>query len=187
MFNSPFDSFQKIVAEAKEEREQLDRLLRISTPRERALVTLIALVVLLFGAWLFFGNVTRSLAVEGVIIEPDMQALTTSNLLQAVVWLESDIAEEIRAGMSAMIEVYSTDGTAKSLEGQVATLTPVALPDWLAQVESGAPLTMRRVDFNIDMPPEGGVGLDSLSGMDCRIVFTLDKQAPLAFFGLRGT
>ena len=38
MFNSPFGSFQDTVAAAKEEREQLDRLLTISTPRERLLV-----------------------------------------------------------------------------------------------------------------------------------------------------
>ena len=67
VFNNPFGSFQHTVAEAKEEREQLDRLLTISTPRERLLVVLIALLLLIFSAWLFFGNVSRTVAVEGVI------------------------------------------------------------------------------------------------------------------------
>ena len=45
MFNNPFDSFHNTVAEAKQEREQLDRLLTISTPRERLLVAAIALLL----------------------------------------------------------------------------------------------------------------------------------------------
>ena len=46
MFNSPFNSFHDTVAEAKEEREQLDRLLTISTPRERLLVAAIGLLLI---------------------------------------------------------------------------------------------------------------------------------------------
>ena len=67
MFNNPLNSFHEIVAEAKEEREQLDRLLTISTPRERLLVVAIALVLGILLAWLFFGSVSRSLVVEGVL------------------------------------------------------------------------------------------------------------------------
>ena len=69
MFNNPFDSFHNIVAEAKEEREQLDRLLTISTPRERLLVAAIALLLCILSAWLIFGSVARSLAVDGVVVE----------------------------------------------------------------------------------------------------------------------
>ncbi len=186
MFNSPFDSFENILAEAKEERDQLDRLLRISTPRERVLVALIAVLLVSFCTWLFLGNVTRNLAVEGVIIEPDKQTSTTNNLLQALVWLESDIAEEIRAGMSATIDIHWADGTAKRLEGQVTTFAPVALPDWSARVESAAPLTMRKVDFDIDTALEGDFRPSSLNATQCRIVIALEKQSPLALFGLRG-
>ena len=57
MFNNPFDSFHNTVAQAKEEREQLDRLLTISTPRERLLLGVIVLSLVVLAAWLFFGNV----------------------------------------------------------------------------------------------------------------------------------
>ena len=59
MFNNPFSSFHDTVAAAKEEREQLDRLLTISTPRERLLVVGIALLLVILAAWLFLGSVAR--------------------------------------------------------------------------------------------------------------------------------
>lgn len=74
MFNNPFDSFHNTVAEAKEEREQLDRLLTISTPRERLLVAVIAVTLVVVVGWLLFGNVARSLAVEGVLSSPTAKA-----------------------------------------------------------------------------------------------------------------
>ena len=67
MFNNPLNSFHDIVSDAKEDREQLDRLLTISTPRERLTVALIALVLGILLGWLFFGNVARSLVVDGVL------------------------------------------------------------------------------------------------------------------------
>lgn len=67
MFNNPF---HRVVAEAKGEREQLDRLLRISAPHERFVLAAAALVVVAFAAWLLFGTVLRSVTVEGVLIEP---------------------------------------------------------------------------------------------------------------------
>ena len=67
MFNNPLNSFHDIVSDAKEDREQLDRLLTISTPRERLTVALIALILGILLGWLFFGNVARSLVVDGVL------------------------------------------------------------------------------------------------------------------------
>ena len=67
MFNNPF---HRVAAEAKGEREQLDRLLRISAPHERIVLAAAALVVAAFAAWLLFGTVLHSVTVEGVLIEP---------------------------------------------------------------------------------------------------------------------
>ena len=67
MFNNPFDSFHDTVAKAKEEREELDRLLTISTPSERVLVGAIAVLMLILGAWLFLGSVDRTAAIDGVL------------------------------------------------------------------------------------------------------------------------
>ncbi|MXX78186.1 MAG: hypothetical protein F4Z33_04220, partial [Gemmatimonadales bacterium] len=102
MFNNPFDSFHDTVAEAKQEREQLDRLLTISTPRERLLVAAIALWLFIFVAWLFFGNVARSLAVDGVLVDPGTSLSEAGRSVQALVWIENDIVPQIRAGMPAV-------------------------------------------------------------------------------------
>ena len=69
MFNNLLNSFHETVAEAKEDREQLDRLLTISTPRERLLVAAIAVFLCALLAWFFFGSVARSIVVDGVIVE----------------------------------------------------------------------------------------------------------------------
>ena len=70
MFNNLFDSFHDTVAEAKEEREQLNRLLMISTPWERLLVAVISLLMFMLAAWLVFGNVSRNVVVDGILVEP---------------------------------------------------------------------------------------------------------------------
>lgn len=67
MFNKVFNSFHDTVAEAKADREQLDRLLSISTLRERAL--LLATVVLWFVsiAWIVFATFPYHLNFSGTI------------------------------------------------------------------------------------------------------------------------
>ena len=75
MFNNPF---HKVVAETKDGREQLDRLLRISAPNERIVLAAVALVVLAFAAWLLFGTVVRSVTVDGVLIEPGKRHMAFS-------------------------------------------------------------------------------------------------------------
>ena len=75
VFNNPF---HRVAAEAKDEREQLDRLLRISAPHERIVLAAAALVVLAFAVWLLFGTVVRSVTVEGVLIEPGKRHMAFS-------------------------------------------------------------------------------------------------------------
>ena len=67
MFNNPFHN---LAADAKNKREQLDRLLRITAPHERLALAGIGLVVAAFVAWLLFGSVVRSVTVDGVLIAP---------------------------------------------------------------------------------------------------------------------
>ena len=74
MFNNPFDSFHDTVSEAKKERDQLDVLLTISTPRERLLNVVILIVLVMLGAWLVFGEVPRS------IMAPDAWEETSEEL-----------------------------------------------------------------------------------------------------------
>lgn len=183
MFDNPFDSFHKTVGKAKKERERLDRLLTISTPGELALVALTAFVLLVFVAWLLFGSVTRSVTVDGVLVEPGEQLPGDSAPLQAVVWLQKGLARQIEAGMPARVEVAITDGESQRLYGEIARIAPVPFADGSAPFESAAPVMMHRVHIALDEGPD----FTSPLGPECRIAIELGRLSPLAFFAWRPT
>ena len=193
MFNNPFDSFHNTVAEAKEEREQLDRLLTISTPRERLLVAVIAGLLVILAAWLFFGTVHRSVALEGVLVERSLQRGGAGGLpaagksvpegdrsVQAFVWVRADVASTISPGMPALVELAVEGGEADTLEGEVAAIAAVPLSE-VPAFESSAPVSIYRVDI----APDEGLDFGSLAARECRVVIELGRQSPLALFGLR--
>ena len=181
MFNNPFDSFHKTVGKAKKERERLDRLLTISTPGELALVAVTGLVLLLFVAWLLFGAVGRSVAVEGVLVESGERYPGDSRSLQALVWLERGLERRIESGMPVSLEVGINDGQARSHEGTVLSLAAAAPAGGAAPFESVAPVTMHRLHIALNQGPE----FASADGPECRIVIELGSQSPLAFFARR--
>ena len=174
MFNNPFDSFHNTVAEAKEEREQLDRLLTISTPRERLLVVGIALLLCVLAAWIFLGSVARNVTLDGVLAAPEGMGS-----IQALVWVEAAVAPRIEAGMPAVIEWAA--GETNVLEGVVETFVPVPVSEGLAAVQSAAPVSIHRVGIGVDERP------DFLypEGEECRIVIELGRQSPIALFEVR--
>ena len=179
MFNNPFDSFDKTVAAAKEEREQLDRLLTISTPRERLLVSGIALLLFILAAWLFLGSVTRSVAVEGVLVEPGEASVEGNRSVQAFVWVESSVAPQIEAGMPAVVELaMTTDREAVTLAGVVAAIAVVPLSEGLADFESMASHSVYRLDVALDEGPASA----SFPSRECRVFIELGDQSPIAFF-----
>ena len=193
MFNNPLNSFHEIVAEAKEEREQLDRLLTISTPRERLLVVAIALVLGTLLAWLFLGSVSRSLVVDGVLVvqgeTPPGQGETLSGesgAVQVRVWVGRDIAPRIEAGVSVVIEPDAADGETGALAGTVRAVSAVPLSGEPgaseAAFEAAAPLSAHRIDIALETTPEEGLDPDSLAGRKCRIVIELGRQSPIALF-----
>ena len=180
MFNNPFNSFHDTVAEAKEEREQLDRLLTISTPRERLLVVGVALFLFVLAAWLVFGSVARSVAVDGLLIDTAGGPSGGGWSVQALVWIEGDIAPHIETGMPAEIELTTTDGRADTRGGEVTTIAAVRLFEELAEFEPAAPVSVHRVRIAL----EEGIDLTALAGRECRIVIELGRQSPAAFLGM---
>ncbi len=181
VFNNPFDSFHDTVAKAKEEREQLDRLLTISTPRERLLVAGIALLLVALAAWLVFGDVARSHSVDGVLIEPGESLGVDSESVQALVWIESEFAPNIKAGLPAVIELVMADGEAATRDGEVASVSAVPLSGSLATLEGAAPVLMHRIEIALD----AGLDIASLASRECRIVIELGRQSPVAFLQMR--
>ena len=180
MFNNPFDSFHDTVAEAKQEREQLDRLLTISTPRERLLVAAIALWLLIFVTWLFFGNVARSLAVDGVLVDPGTDPSEAGRSMQALVWIENDVVPQIRAGMPAVMELGTVDGEAGTVRVEVAAVSAVRSSEVPAAFESAVPGSVHRLDITLDESLDPA----SIAGRECRIVIEIGTQSPVAFLRL---
>ena len=181
VFNNPFDSFHNTVAEGKEEREQLGRLLTISTPRERLLVAVIASLLFILGAWLFFGNVPRSIAVDGALVEPRQNLPEGNRSVRALVWVESGAAPHIKAGMPAVIELSLADGKADTVDGKVKTIAALPVSDGLGALASAAPVSVFRLDITLDK----GLDFASLAGRECRVVIELGRQSPVALFGMR--
>lgn len=177
MFNNPLDSFHNTVAEAKEEREHLDRLLTISTPRERLLVAMIAVLLIILAVWLFFGSVTRSLALEGVLVEPGDSASDRQGSVQALVVVEPRVASQVETGTPAVLELVMSDRQAVTLEGAIATIAPDPLSREL--LESASPTRLYRIELALNE------GLDVASpAVRVRIVIDLGEQSPAELFGL---
>ena len=177
MFNNPFNSFHDTVAEAKEEREQLDRLLTVSTPRERLLVVLAALLLVVLAAWLFFGNVARSLAVEGVLIEAGEAPPGGDRSVQALIWVERDAAPHVKAGMPVAVELAAADEDPGVIEGEIVEFSALPFSGGLAALESSAPMSVFRMDIALDE----SFDLESLASSHCRIVIELGRQSLVSF------
>ena len=181
MFNNPFDSFHNTVAEGKEEREQLDRLLTISTPRERLLVAATALLLCALAGWLFLGNVPRNAVVDGALVTLGDNPTEGNRSVQALVWVESGLAPHIKAGMPAAIELGTAGGKADTLDGKIKAISALALSEGLAALESAAPVSVYRLDITLDK----SLAFAFLAGRKCRIVIELGRQSPAALLGMR--
>lgn len=180
MFDNIFQSFHETVAQAKAEREQLDRLLTVSTPRERLLLAGVALVLLVLAGWGLFGSVPHSFAVHGVVVAPD-ESGREGGPVQALVWLRSDAARDIDMGMPAVVELGTADGVPAALVGEVQGVAAMPMSAEPTPFEPPAPVALYRVDVMLDEGPAPA----SLAGRECRIVLDLGAQPPIALFGTR--
>ena len=178
MFNNPLESFHDMVAEAKEEREQLDRLLTISTPRERLLVAAIAVFLLLLCAWLLYGNVARSIAFNATLVEQAETLPESSRHVQALAWIQSATALSIEAGMPVTLELDTKDAKAGTLGGAVKAIS--AMP--FSAATSALPPVASVALHSVDIALEEGLDRDSLASGECRLVIGLGRQSPIELF-----
>ena len=83
MFNNPF---RQDALASRNQRQQLDHLLRITAPHERVVLLVVGLILLGLVAWAFLGSVRIGVAANGVLIEPgerhDVVSLESGNLLE---------------------------------------------------------------------------------------------------------
>ncbi len=67
MFNNPFRE-RAIAASAN--RQQLDRLLRVTAPHERIVLVAVGLILAGIGGWVLFGTIVREIELGGVLVVP---------------------------------------------------------------------------------------------------------------------
>ncbi|WP_428101150.1 HlyD family efflux transporter periplasmic adaptor subunit [Candidatus Rariloculus sp.] len=70
MINSPF---RKEALDTRDQRQQLDRLLRVAAPHERIMLAVIGTALLALVAWALVGSVPYGVTVEGVLIRPGIR------------------------------------------------------------------------------------------------------------------
>lgn len=185
MFDNPFDSFHNAVAEAKEEREQLDRLLTISTPRERLLVIVIAVTIAVFAAWLFLGQITQSITFNGTLTnayehEQSLNASTQTKLSASSVWLKHEEVQQLSAGLHAVIEVTKSNGETITLGGKVSGIEVASEPGEMHSSEMRAGFGL----YRLYVTSNEELDATSIRDRNCRIVVELEPQSPISLFGM---
>ena len=291
VFDGPF---RRQALANKNQRQQLDHLLRVTAPHERIILAGIGLLLLALAAWVLFGSVVRSVTVDGVIVAPgaryDVVATETGHLaeylvgpgdrveagdpiarqttpeleremaalrnriellevetgqagggallsrlaaarvallqlearrsarerivsqiagevtalrsapgeylpagaavaqlrnsqdqaLQAVLRVAPRVAQRIRPGMRAAIDVALPDGVTRTLQGRVAAVIAEPLPDWLAALEPVTAEPGHRVDVVLHDAPAVPVP----DGTPSRVRIELGRQPPTALFDI---
>lgn len=176
MFNNPFDSFHNTVGKAKDDREQLDQLLTISTPRERSLVAAIAVLLLTAALWFFFGNISREYVVSGVLSKFDEVSIFETDTVEALVWIDNTVVTKIRSGMSASLELSIPDIGPDEFQGTVSRLDGIPHVHERELVNSAPRASLYRISIGLDEE----LGFESNVGQECRIIIELGRQTPLA-------
>ena len=86
MFNSPF---RKEALDNRNQRQQLDHLLKVTAPHERIIVAGIAVVLLALVAWAVFGRIPAGVTADGVLVKSgdriDVVALESGQLLSYLI------------------------------------------------------------------------------------------------------
>ncbi|MYH57137.1 MAG: hypothetical protein F4145_03810 [Boseongicola sp. SB0675_bin_26] len=181
MFNNPFGSFQDSVAAAKEEREQLDRLLTISTPRERVLVVVIGALSLLLVAWTFFGDVARNVTVDAILVESGNDPHTNAPSMHALAWIEKGVESQVKVGLPVVVRLTDANGVAPIYVGEISEISAAGLSGQLAELELLAPVSVHHVKVALDED----LDIEIDAGTQCEIAIEVGRHSPIALLRMR--
>lgn len=98
---------------------------------------------------------------------------------QATLRVAPEVAQRLRPGMRASIEVPLDDGASRRLEGVVREIAAGPLPEWLALMPPAVSPTAWRVD--VDLEP--GTELAVPDGTPCRVRIVLGRYRPISLLG----
>ena len=90
------------------------------------------------------------------------------------------MAQRLRPGMKASVDVVMPDGTTRRWNGEVTSITPGPLPHWLAALPSAAAESAHRIDVALNRASE----LSVPGGTPCRVRIIIGRHSPAALFDL---
>lgn len=99
--------------------------------------------------------------------------------LQAMLRIAPDMAQRIRPGMQASVEVATPVGSTRRFRGEVTAVSAGPLPEWLASLRPAAASSASRVDVAL----QGGSDTSLSEGTACRVRIMLGRHPPIALFG----
>ncbi len=100
--------------------------------------------------------------------------------LQAALRVVPRIAQRIQPGMRASVEVVMPNGATRRLDGEVVSVTPGPLPNWLASLRPAVKDSAHRIDVVLHQASD----LDVPDGTPCRVRIVLGRHAPAELFDL---
>ncbi len=164
--------FSEDLAASKGKRQQLDRLLRVTTPHERFMLAGIGLLLCAGLAWTLFGSVTHSIVRDGILLGTSAHG-TQNQTLQALLYLSSAQAQALQAPAPVSIEITLPDGSSQRLPGEVTALRDGG--HWLLPAAAGSP---SRVEITLPRTANLAVAEE----IPCRLHIVLGRRAPVQLF-----
>ncbi|MCY3541056.1 MAG: hypothetical protein OXH31_04015 [Gammaproteobacteria bacterium] len=178
MFNNPLESFHNTVAEAKAEREQLDRLLTVSSPREFLLLVLVLVLLAALIVWLVFGVLDRNIATNATVLEHSVSADELHQVVRMEALLRIEFDPAVKTGMPVEIKPVKDQGNPTTIKGNIRSILSLDLSEEFSG-EASNPRTTKL--FQITVNPEAD--LSSYEGSECRLIIQLGRQSPLQLIG----
>ena len=163
-----FDDRLKSNSMRRHKDRDLDKLLIVVAPRESMALGCLVVFMLAFAAWVAFGSVDRVVSLDGVVHRTD-----TEGSWQATLEVAPALAQAVRPGMAAQVEVVGPDGTLLTLQGEVAPPDATPPPEGVAAQLPRSGDGARRID--VALAP--GAALSALEGSPCRISISLGRQS----------
>ena len=178
MFNNPLESFHETVAEAKADREQIDRLLTIKTLGERLLFASVLLVLVVLTVWIVFGVVDRNVVAKGTLSEHPMTYDRDAQIMKLDVWLSAKMAREVKIGMPVVIKPQADQVGFEPILGDIQSIQSVNLSKDL--IDAGqASFVTRRIEITVEPDVEVTPHLDD----ELLVIIRLGEQSPLELIG----
>ena len=96
--------------------------------------------------------------------------------MHAVARLDSRVAQRLKPGLPASVDVPMRDGTTSAMPGVLTLVTAGPLPGWLAELLPAGDRAAHRIEVALEAAPSPPVA----DGAACRVAITLGRVSPAA-------